>query len=98
MTRSIFHGAGYMLVDDRASGGKRVEADMLGCNHCQALIPKAAYVAGTSGSHCLRCDGPMCNACIERSRTFGCETFIKKFTHQIDQDYLRQQNYKVLGI
>lgn len=98
MTKSIFYGAGYMFCDDTASGGKRVEQDMLGCNHCQALIAKGDWKAGKTGGYCPACDGPMCDHCIPIMRQRGCETFVKKFTHQVNQAYLREQNYRILGI
>lgn len=96
--RSIHSGSGYLLVDDTASGGKRVEADMLGCFHCQALIPKAEWKAGKSGAYCRQCDGPICAGCAQRMLSFGCEPFAKRFAATIDDHHRKTQNAKILGI
>lgn len=96
--RSMFSGQGYYLSDDSASGGKRVEDDILSCTHCQAVMKKSEWKAGQTGAYCPVCDGPICTGCTARMQKFGCEPYAKKFTAIIDDHYRKEQNAKVMGI
>lgn len=96
MSKSIFHGLGYNLNDNRASGGKKVEADLMGCFHCQALIDKTKWKAEGAFCHC--CDGPVCSHCDRRMTQFGCENFIRKLDQAANNLHRQQQNSKVLGL
>jgi hypothetical protein len=74
--KSRFHGAGYLLSDNRASDwGTKDEDDLLGCGHCGASIRRHGHtdVHGyhpgwiEEGGMCCICDqplcGPECNDC-----------------------------------
>ncbi len=94
--KSIFDGTGYFRNDDRPSGGKLSEGDVLGCSHCQQAMPKAEWKL--NGGICFICAKPLCLICYERTRTFGCEVFEKNIEHAVADLYRRQQNAKILGI
>jgi hypothetical protein len=49
-------GAGYYKNDDTASGGKKSEADIRTCTHCQAVIKMQAWKE--DGGFCGKCMGP----------------------------------------
>jgi hypothetical protein len=70
---SRFDQAGYLSVDDRASGGRHREDDVLGCGHCQASVPKRVWKA--HGGMCWQCDSELCLTCAERAVEHGCENF-----------------------
>lgn len=97
MTSSIFSGAGYFLNDDRASGGKLAEDDILACAHHGAAMKKAQWKL--KGGMCMVCNKPLCLKCVERTRRFGCEgPEIKRIEQAVNDAYKREQNAKVLGI
>lgn len=56
---------GYLLIDNRESGGLKKEFDTLPCIHCRAVV--AVYrppVLKTRETYfCKRCFGPMCIYC-----------------------------------
>lgn len=93
MSHSRFSGSGYMLNDNRCSGGKVEEADVLGCKHCCAVIFKASWVE--EGAYCHQCDGPICTAC---DRDPNCKNFMRQLDQANDEAYRREQNAKILGI
>jgi hypothetical protein len=96
MRHSIFAGAGYLLNDDRSSGGAVDEADMLGCKHCQRTIRKRLWA--DDPTYCPRCDAPVCGPCHARIDDHGCEPFIAKINRQLDAAYRQRQNARILGI
>jgi len=96
MVKSIYNGAGYLLADDRASGGLRDEQDMLGCNHCQRLMKKPDWKA--DGGFCHGCDAPVCPQCADRIPYHGCEKFLAMLEGQLEKKYRRDQNAKILGL
>lgn len=96
--KTISTGQGYLLNDNSASGGVKVEADMLGCNHCQALIEKAKWKAGQTGAYCRACDSPICTTCAMAFKTQGCVVFSKKFEAALNDLHRRQQNARIMGI
>jgi hypothetical protein len=94
-------GAGYLFNDDRNSGGKLDEADMVTCPHCEALLRlqdwrKEREQGG--GGWCRKCFAPVCGPCLDRMLVFGCEPYLKKIDQAVEENYRRQQNRKTLGI
>jgi len=97
MTKSIFHGAGYYLNDNRASGGKKAEDDLFICTHCEQTLLKAVWKQ--AGGMCTVCAAPICITCYDRTHRFGCEgPMVKKLETAVNEAYRREQNAKVLGI
>lgn len=102
MSKSIFDGAGYFMNDDRNSGGKLDEDDIIGCAHvlaadCTPIMKKSAWKM--QGGMCFVCGKPMCPACTKRALKFGCEGPEEKRIEQAVNDrYRQQQNSKVLGL
>ena len=94
--KTISTGEGYLLNDNRCSGGKLEEAAMLGCNHCQKLIVKSEWQADGAFCHC--CDAPVCGPCGDRARYVGCAPFLKTLEQAIEETYRREQNAKILGL
>ena len=71
--RSVFNGAGYYTNDNRASGGRLEEDDLVGCEHCQASVKRAEWKM--HGGYCRECDSPLCITCAEKAVKFGCDNF-----------------------
>lgn len=82
MKRSIFAQSGYLLNDDRASGGTRTEADVLICEHCQCTLLGAKW--RDDGGWCGRCGAPVCGRCADRMLTEGCTPFLAKVDQALD--------------
>lgn len=95
MVATVYSGMGYTLADDTASGGKRREADLLGCNHCQRLMRKHWWQQ--DGGMCLQCSRPVCPGCRDRIPTHGCENFMRRLEGALNDRYRRDQNARVLG-
>lgn len=99
---SIFSGAGYFMNDDRASGGKLAEDDLVGCAHavargCTPTMKKSAWKL--QGGMCFVCGKPICIACTARAQKFGCEgPEVARVERAVNDLYRREQNAKVLGI
>lgn len=96
MNRSVFTGHGYIMNDNRASGGTLEEADALGCKHCQAIIDGKKW--RQDGAFCHACDGPICTHCDKRRPQFGCEIFERTLARAVEEQYRRDQNRAILGI
>lgn len=97
MTKSIFNGAGYFMNDDRSSGGKLDEDDLVGCGHCPKPLKKAQWK--TQGGMCFVCTKPLCNHCTARALKFGCDgPEVKRVEAAVNDQYRREQNAKILGI
>jgi hypothetical protein len=94
--KSIFNGAGYLKADNRGSGGKVDEADMLGCSHCQKLIKASEWRA--DGGFCHSCDAPVCNHCADRIPQHGCEVFLRVLETSLMRQYRRDQNARLMGL
>ena len=97
----ITDGAGYLFNDNRASHNGLQEADILGCNHCQKLLIKSEWTQ--DGAFCGSCCQPICGECGDRmllplDKGGGCIPFIKKVEEQVERNYHRKQNEKILGI
>lgn len=54
---------GYLLIDDRASGGKLREYDTLGCGHCQGVIDKKRWRLEGGIYKCSGCKKALCHNC-----------------------------------
>lgn len=97
MTKSIFHGHGYFMNDDRASGGKLAEDDIVACAHHNGALKKSQWKL--QGGMCMVCAKPLCHACYVRTKKFGCEgPEEKRLERAVNEHYHRSQNAKVLGI
>ena len=94
--RSVRTGQGYLLNDDRASGGTKEEADMLGCSHCQTLMRRKLWA--DDGGMCHGCGAPVCAPCCDRIPQHGCEVFLRQLERGLEEDYVRRQNAIILGI
>lgn len=94
--KSILTGAGYVMNDNRASGGKLVEDDLFNCFHCQASIHKGNWKA-YGENKCAACDGPVCSICKFKMATHGCQNFKRYFERAFEDRYRRDQNAKILG-
>jgi hypothetical protein len=94
---SIFDGHGYFYNDDRNSGGKLDEDDLLGCGHCPKPLKKAEWKQ--QGGMCMVCNKPLCIHCYRRAIEFGCSgPEIARFEKELEDRYRREQNAKILGI
>lgn len=89
-------GAGYMLADDTASGGKKREADVAACAHCSAIILLQQW--RDNGGFCGRCHATICPQCADRMQTRGCEPFTKWVEQQSQLAYRRSQLRKIAGL
>jgi len=97
MTKSIFNGSGYFMNDDRASGGKLAEDDILACAHHGGAMKRSDWKL--RGGMCMACAKPICAHCYDRTAKFGCEgPEEKRIAAAVNDLYRRSQNSKVLGI
>jgi hypothetical protein len=96
--KRISDGAGYFLNDDRASGGKRDEDDLLGCGHCPRPVKKHKWQI--HGGICFVCGKPLCFACYDTAhKTKQCRgSEEENIIRAVDEAYRKQQNAKVFGI
>lgn len=95
--RSIFDGHGYFRNDDRASGGKLAEDDVLACAHHGGVLKKSQW--RLKGGMCMVCSKPVCFRCYDRAKKLGCEgPEVKRLEAAVNAAYRREQNAKVLGI
>lgn len=97
MSKSIFHGAGYYMNDDRASGGKLTEDDTLKCSHCPQGLRKSEWKM--QGGMCFACREPLCVACTAKAQKFGCTgPEVKKIEQAVNDMHRREQNAKIIGV
>ena len=99
--KSINDGCGYLINDNRASGGNLEEADVLACNHCQKLLVGKDW--RDNGGWCGQCGQPMCAECADLflkppDEGGGCVPFIKIVEENLDKAYHAKQRAKLLGI
>lgn len=90
------HNSGYYKNDDTASGGRKTEADIQTCSHCQAIIKMQDWKE--DGGWCGRCMKPICGPCADRMLTRGCEPFTKQIEEAMNRDYHRRQFRKFAGL
>ena len=69
-------GQGYLMNDNRASGGKLEEADVLTCTHCQKVLLNDDWKE--DGGFCGQCMHPVCGKCADLMLVTGCTPFVKK--------------------
>ncbi len=81
--------AGYFMNDDRPGGGKKSEADIRTCPHCEKIIKMQLWK--DNGAFCRKCNAPICAQCGDRALTFGCEPFKKKFDQHVEAMLRRKQ-------
>lgn len=82
---------GYLMVDDRNSGGELREYDTVSCKHCQAIIK--IVKRQKSGYWCHSCGGFICEHCGKTSNG-ECLPFKKK----LDEKLRRQAMFKSMGL
>jgi hypothetical protein len=90
------HGQGYYLNDNRANENGIEEADVLTCKHCQKVILKTPWKE--DGGFCGKCFGAICSSCADKMLTRGCEPFVKLIEKQMEEQYRKQQNARIIGI
>lgn len=90
------HNAGYYRNDDTASGGKKTEADVQTCLHCQKLILMQKWK--DDGGWCSRCQAPVCGHCSDRMLTYGCEPFLKQLEKFIETQHRAVSFAKLAGL
>lgn len=89
-------GAGYFRNDDTPSGGKKEEADVRTCTHCQRVLKMQLWKE--EGAFCHRCNAPICTECGKRMDKYGCEPFLAKLERSLTEDYHRRQFCKLAGL
>lgn len=91
-------GAGYILVDNSCSGGKREEDDLLGCAHCPKFIKKSEWIRdGGMKAHC--CDKAICLECAKVAPQVECPgSQVDQIERALDDLHRREQNARILGI
>ncbi len=89
-------GSGYYCNDDRPSGGKKTEADIRTCTHCQKILIMKAWAQ--DGGYCSKCDAPVCGPCADRMEHMGCEPFVKIVERQADMAVKLSTFKKLAGI
>lgn len=95
--KSIFNGSGYFLNDDRASGGKLAEDDIIACAHTNVAMKKSEWKI--HGGMCMVCGKPISAAAVARAQKFGCEgPETMRLERALSELHRREQNAKVLGI
>jgi len=97
--RSIFNQAGYVMSDNRPSGGLLVEDDVIACLHCQASISRRNWRA-YGENRCFTCDGPMCSCCTFEYGSNGhvCNNFKMRVERMVEDKARSEQLSKVLGL
>ena len=74
---------GYLLNDNRASGGACDEYDTVACKHCRRAMVKVRNA--TSGYFCFPCGGPICEPC---AATKVCTPFLAKIERALGRQAL----------
>ena len=93
---------GYMIVDDRKSGGGVRETDTFQCPHCQRHLAKplrnGQVVTDTgqvyrpnSGAFCMKCGKPVCDRP-------PCNTRCVPFFAQLEKSLRRQAMLQAMGV
>lgn len=96
------HNAGYFLNDDTPSGGKKAQADIQTCPHCQAVIKlqewKRVEDGKMNGGYCMKCSAPVCGECNLAMQTEGCVPFIARLERDLDMTVKLKQYMKLAGL
>jgi hypothetical protein len=65
---------GYLMIDDRLSGGGLKENPTYTCKHCHSIVVMNPQRTRERG-YCRGCDSYICDACnAVRAKTFECRT------------------------
>lgn len=66
---------GWLMIDNRASGGELIETATLHCKHCQRTFRKNLWRIRARG-YCPKCDSYCCDLCeAVRVKTGECRDF-----------------------
>lgn len=94
--------AGWLWSDNTASGGKKVEADVQSCTHCQCVILMQEWRkvenGAMNGGFCMRCNAPICGPCQTLALTKGCTPFIEFVERETDARIKLSQFMKLAGL
>lgn len=71
--------SGYTMNDDRPGGGKKTEADIRTCPHCQAVIKMQEWAKAPVQNFCMKCMQPTC----ANKECENCIPFIKQIEEQV---------------
>ena len=86
---------GALVNDDRVSGGKLDQADILCCAHCQCILrfdqPEKRHL-------CRRGGHPICDTCKAKEMVEGCSPFTAFLDQEREKSERRQQLSKALGL
>lgn len=83
------NGEGYLLIDNRASGGAVVERATITCSHCQRQMFRNP-TRERERAYCRSCDHYICDECKAIEAVAGCRTFAK-FINRLDSQTHRQR-------
>jgi hypothetical protein len=81
---------GYLMVDNRASGGKLLEASTYTCTHCCAIVvlnPERKR----ERSKCVQCNHQICDNCGAAYFMTGECRSVKRITDQLLEKAARQR-------
>ena len=67
---------GYLLKWEEGGAKIVLEADTIGCTHCQKVLLKLKW--REQGGWCFGCGVPVCYDCFVRMQTAGCQPFKKQ--------------------
>jgi hypothetical protein len=88
------HQSGYFL--NNSSYGKKEQADIQLCTHCEVVIMMQKWKE--DGGFCSCCMAPICGPCADRMLIFGCEPFIKKIEVAFETAVKLKQHRKLVGL
>lgn len=75
MRHSLRSLEGYLLVDNRLSGGSVFESPTITCKHCQRIVVLNPNRTRSRG-YCPSCNGYVCDTCEAiRVQTGDCKSF-----------------------
>lgn len=79
-------GEGYLVIDDRVSGGKLVEAATMTCSHCQRQLIRNPERTRPR-AWCGKCDRYICDQCdlIQRVNGGDCVPFAAVIDKVLDR-------------
>ena len=77
--------SGYTMNDDRPGGGRKTEADIQTCPHCQKVIKMQEWAKAAVQNFCLKCQKPTCEA----PECQNCVPFMKRIEQHIEAQLRR---------
>lgn len=92
------HNAGHYY--NFAASGRKAEADVQTCTHCEAVILMQQWKASAQCGWCAKCNAPLCSnpACIAETERVGCVPFIKKLEQHMECGVRLHQHLKIAGL